>query len=215
MNVIISIIEFVLHIDTHLASFIQLYGAWTYGIIFFIVFMETGFVVTPFLPGDSLLFAGGALAALGSLNIAILFIFLLLATFLGDNCNYLIGHIIGPKAFSGKIKFLNKSSLDKTHAYFEKYGGKTVIIARFIPIVRTFSPFVAGVGAMTYPRFILFSITGSLLWVSAFLFGGYFFGNLPFVKHNFTFAILGIIGVSLLPPVIEYVRHKRRSSKTN
>jgi membrane-associated protein len=181
----------------------------------FIVFMETGFVVTPFLPGDSLLFATGALAALGSLNIMTCFILLLIAVFLGDNTNYWIGHFIGPKAFSGKIKFLNRESLDKTHAYFEKYGGKTVIMARFIPIVRTFSPFVAGVGAMTYPRFLIFSIGGSIAWVSLFLFGGYFFGNLPAVKHNFTIVILAIIVISVIPAVLEYRKNKAVTPKAD
>jgi membrane-associated protein len=213
MNIITFVIEFILHIDTHLAGFIAQYGAWSYGLLFLIVFMETGFVVTPFLPGDSLLFAAGALASLGSLHLGSMFFLFLGAAFLGDNVNYWIGHTIGPKAFSGKIKFLNKESLDKTHAYFEKYGGKTVIIARFIPIVRTFSPFVAGVGAMTYPRFILFSIAGTVLWVSLFMFGGYFFGNLPVIKHNFSLVIIGIILVSVVPTVIEYIKHKKSSTK--
>jgi membrane-associated protein len=210
MYFLTTALSYILHIDEHLNTIIHLYGTQTYFLLMFIVFMETGFVVTPFLPGDSLLFATGALAAIGSLNIITCFVLLLLAVFLGDNTNYWIGHLIGPKAFSGKIKFLNQESLAKTHAYFEKYGGKTVIMARFIPIVRTFSPFVAGVGAMTYPRFLLFSIAGSIMWVTLFLFGGYFFGNLPTVKHNFTLVILAIIIISILPAINEYRKNKSK-----
>lgn len=209
MQLISSLFSFILHIDKHLHTIIQSYGVLTYFILFVIIFMETGFVVTPFLPGDSLLFAAGAFSALGSLNIVILFFVLGLAAILGDTANYWIGHFIGPKAFSGKIRFLKKEYMDKTHAYFEKYGGKTIIIARFIPIVRTFAPFVAGVGAMSYGKFLSYNVIGGLLWVSLFLFGGFFFGNLPVVQHNFTFVIVVIIGISVAPPLIEFVRHKR------
>jgi membrane-associated protein len=210
MEIILNLISFIVHIDKHLNIVIQTYGALTYIFLTFVIFMETGFVVTPFLPGDSLLFAAGAFAALGSLNIGYLFLLMVLAAIGGDTANYWIGHFIGPKAFSGKIKFLKKAYLEKTHAYFNKYGGKTVIIARFIPIVRTFAPFVAGVGAMKYGEFILYNVVGGLLWVSLFLFGGYFFGNIPLVKQNFTIVIFVIIGISILPPVVEFIKHKTK-----
>ncbi len=171
--------------------------------MFFVIFMETGFVVTPFLPGDSLIFAAGAFAGLGYLNVGILFVVLALAAIAGDTANYWIGHYIGPRAFSGNIRFLKKEYIDRTHAFFEKHGGKTIIIARFIPIIRTFAPFVAGVGAMTYPKFIAYNVIGGLAWVALFTFGGYFFGNLPVVQENFTFVILAIIFISVLPAIIE------------
>lgn len=209
MNIILSVFEFFLHIDKHLNTIIQTYGTLSYFLLFFVIFMETGFVVTPFLPGDSLIFAAGAFAAVGSFHIMVLWILLVIAAILGDTVNYWIGHSIGPKAFSGKIRFLKKEYLDKTHAYFEKYGGKTIIIARFVPIVRTFAPFVAGVGKMTYGHFISYNIIGGLLWVTLFTFGGYFFGNLEFVKKNFSIVIFAIIFISVLPAVIEYVKEKR------
>jgi membrane-associated protein len=176
-----------------------------------IIFLETGLVITPFLPGDSLLFAAGAFAALGALNVWVLFVLLSVAAILGDTVNYWIGHYIGPRAFSGNIRFLKKEYLDRTHAFYEKYGGKTIILARFIPIIRTFAPFVAGIGAMTYSKFIVYNVVGGIAWVGIFLFGGYFFGNLPFVKDNFTIVILAIIGISVLPGVIEYLRERSRS----
>lgn len=208
MEILLNLITFIIHIDKHLANIISTYGTWAYAILFGIIFMETGFVVTPFLPGDSLIFAAGAFAALGSFHILWLYALLVLASILGDTVNYWIGHFIGPKAFSGKVKFLKKEYMDKTHQYFEKYGGKTIIIARFIPIVRTFAPFVAGVGAMSYGKFISFNVIGGILWVTLFLFAGYFFGNLEIVKKNFTLVILGIILISVLPGIIEYIRHK-------
>lgn len=216
MDLIITFVSFILHIDQHLNAVIIQYGSLTYLFLCFIIFMETGFVVTPFLPGDSLLFAAGAFAALGSLNIALLFVLLSFSAVFGDTVNYWIGHFIGPKAFSGSVKFLKKEYLYKTHAYFEKYGGKTIILARFIPIVRTFAPFVAGIGAMTYGHFIIYNVIGGLLWVSLFLFGGYFFGNLPVVKHNFTYVIFVIIAISILPGIIEYLKSKtnRKSGKS-
>lgn len=214
MDLILAPISFILHIDSHLSTIIQQYGALTYVILFGIIFMETGFVVTPFLPGDSLLFAAGAFAALGSLNITVIFVLLLIAAIAGDTLNYWIGHRIGPAAFSGKFRLLKREYLEKTHAYFEKYGGKTIIIARFVPIVRTFAPFVAGVGAMTYGKFIGYNIIGAVAWVSLFVLGGYFFGNLDVVKHNFTIVILVIIGISILPPVIEFMRHKKNQVKS-
>ena len=179
--------------------------------------METGFVVTPFLPGDSLLFAAGTFAspALGSpLNIWIVWILMILAAFLGDTANYWIGHFIGPKAFSGDVRFLKKEYLDRTHEFYEKHGGKTIILARFIPIIRTFAPFVAGVGQMTYAHFITYNIVGGVLWVTLFVFGGYFFGSLPFVKDNFTIVVLTIIAISLFPGVVEFLRNKLQKQES-
>jgi membrane-associated protein len=206
MNLILTLIDLFLHLDKYLGQVIQDYGTWTYLMLFFVIFMETGFVVTPFLPGDSLIFAAGAFAGLGYLNVAILFGLFGAAAIIGDTANYWIGHFIGPRAFSGTVPFLKKEYLDRTHAFYEKHGGKTIIIARFIPIIRTFAPFVAGVGAMTYGRFIAYNIIGGLLWVTLFTFGGYFFGNLPVVQENFTFVIIAIIFISVLPAIIEFIK---------
>jgi membrane-associated protein len=213
MDFISSLIDFILHLDKHLNEIIQTYGAWTYLLLFLIIFMETGLVITPFLPGDSLLFAAGAFAAQGSLNVFVLFILLSFAAILGDTVNYWIGHYIGPKAFSGNVRFLKKEYLDRTHAFYEKHGGKTIILARFIPIIRTFAPFVAGIGAMTYSHFILYNVIGGVLWVGLFTFGGYFFGNLPFVKDNFIIVIITIIFISVLPAVIEFIRARLSGSR--
>ncbi|MGW8224329.1 MAG: DedA family protein [Anaerolineales bacterium] len=213
MQIISEFIDFLLHLDVHLNTIIQNFGIWTYLILFLIIFMETGFVITPFLPGDSLLFAAGSFAGLGSLNIFALFITLSLAAIIGDTVNYWIGHFIGPRAFSGNIRFLKKEYLDRTHEFYERHGGKTIILARFIPIIRTFAPFVAGIGAMDYPRFFLFNVIGALLWVSLFTFGGYFFGNLQFVQDNFTIVIIAIILISVLPGVFEFLRDKYNSRK--
>jgi membrane-associated protein len=213
MEIISELIDFILHLDVHLNSIIQNFGIWTYLILFLIIFLETGVVITPFLPGDSLLFAAGSFAALGSLNVFVLFLVLSLAAILGDTLNYWIGHYIGPRAFSGNIRFLKKEYLDRTHEFYERHGGKTIILARFIPIIRTFAPFVAGIGAMDYPRFLFFNVAGALLWVSLFTFGGYFFGNLPFVQDNFTLVILAIIVISVLPGVFEFLRDKYKSRK--
>jgi membrane-associated protein len=213
MNIILYLIDLILHLDKYLGEIIQNYGTWTYLLMFFVIFMETGFVVTPFLPGDSLIFAAGAFAGLGYLHIGILFLVLGAAAIAGDTANYWIGHYIGPRAFSGNIRFLKKEYLDRTHAFYEKHGGKTIIIARFIPIIRTFAPFVAGIGAMTYPKFIAYNVVGGLAWVALFSFGGYFFGNLPVVQQNFFFVILVIIFISILPAIIELIRSRQHNRK--
>jgi membrane-associated protein len=213
MEIISNLVDFILHLDVHLNAIIQNFGIWTYLILFLIIFLETGIVVTPFLPGDSLLFAAGTFAALGSLNPIALFLILTAAAILGDTVNYWIGHYIGPRAFSGNIRFLKKEYLDRTHGFYEKHGGKTIILARFIPIIRTFAPFVAGIGAMTYSRFFFFNVIGAVAWVGLFVFGGYYFGNLQFVKDNFTIVILAIIVISVLPGVFEFAREKFKSAK--
>ena len=213
MQIVSELVDFILHLDVHLNAIIQNFGIWTYLILFLIIFLETGVVVTPFLPGDSLLFAAGSFAALGSLNVWVLFVTLTLAAILGDTLNYWIGHYIGPRAFSGNVRFLKKEYLDRTHGFYERHGGKTIILARFIPIIRTFAPFVAGIGAMEYPRFFFFNVTGAILWVALFTFGGYFFGNLAFVQDNFTIVILAIIVISVLPGVFEFLRDKYKTRK--
>jgi len=208
-----ELLDIFLHLDTHLQTVIQHYGVWTYLILFFIIFCETGLVVTPILPGDSLLFAAGALAAGGALEVFWLFGLLSVAAVLGDAVNYAIGHFMGPKVFSRQdSRFLKKEYLDRTHQFYEKYGGKTIIIARFVPIVRTFAPFVAGVGSMTYWRFASYNVIGGILWIAVCLFAGYAFGNLPIVKENFTLVILAIIFVSILPGLIEWVRHRQQQA---
>jgi membrane-associated protein len=213
MELITYLIDLFLHLDEHLSQVIQTYGMWTYLLLFLIIFMETGLVVTPFLPGDSLLFAAGAFAGLGDLNLALLFVLLSVAAILGDTVNYWIGHFIGPRAFSGEIRFLKKEYMDRTHEFYERHGGKTIILARFVPIVRTFAPFVAGVGAMSYGKFITYNVVGGLLWVALFTFGGFFFGNLPFVQDNFTIVVLAIIFISVLPAVIEFFKERSRVSR--
>jgi membrane-associated protein len=209
MGFLRTALDFFLHLDRHLAEITAQYGTWTYAILAGIVFCETGLVVTPFLPGDSLLFTAGALAALGSLDPRLLNLLLFVAVLAGDNVNYWVGRFIGPRAFTGDYRFFRKEHLQRTHAFFERHGGKTVVLARFVPIIRTFTPFVAGIGAMTYPRFLLYSIGGGALWVTAFLWAGYFFGNLPAVRANFSFVVLGIIAVSVLPLVIGVLRERR------
>jgi membrane-associated protein len=207
------LIDLFLHLDKHLGEVIKNYGVWTYALLFLIIFLETGVVVTPFLPGDSLIFAAGALAATtDSMNIVWLYIILSAAAILGDTANYGIGHAIGPRAFQGDIRFLKKEYLDRTHQFYEKHGGKTIVLARFIPIIRTFAPFVAGVGSMTYTHFISYNIFGGLLWCALFAFGGYFFGNLPIIKNNFSIVIIAIIIISLLPAVIEYFQSRRKQT---
>jgi membrane-associated protein len=209
-----SIVDFVLHIDRYLGIFIQQYGTLTYAILFVVIFCETGLVVTPFLPGDSLLFAAGALAAIdssGTLNVFFLFAILAAAAVLGDTVNYLIGAKFGVKLFDYNIPFLKKEYLDRTYEFYEKYGGKTIILARFVPIVRTFAPFVAGVGRMNYSRFITFNFVGGVAWVAIFVFLGNLFGNVPFVKNNFEIVTLAIVLISVLPMIFEYVRSRRRA----
>jgi len=213
MDQISEIINIFLHIDDYLSVIIKNYGAWTYALLFLIIFMETGLVVTPFLPGDSLLFAAGTFAGMGALNIGLLIIILIAAAILGDTVNYWIGHFIGPRAFSGNSRFLKKEYLDRTHDFFEKHGGKTIILARFIPIIRTFAPFVAGVGAMSYGRFLLYNIVGGIVWVTLFTLGGYYFGRLPFVQENFTIVVLAIILISVLPAAYEFLKSRLESSK--
>ncbi len=213
MEIIKLLIDFILHMDVHLNEIISNYGIWTYAILFFVIFMETGFVVTPFLPGDSLLFAAGTFAALGSLNPLYLFLLLTVAAILGDTVNYSIGKYIGPKAFSGEIKFLKKEHLDKTQEFYEKHGGKAIILARFIPIIRTFAPFVAGIGTMKYRKFIAYNVIGGIAWVAIFTFLGYFFGNIEFVKKNFELVIFAIIFISFIPPVLEVIKARKESQQ--
>jgi len=204
MELLLKFIDIFLHLDIHLKELIETYGFLTHFILFAIIFCETGLVVTPFLPGDSLLFAAGAFAAIGGLRIELLFPLLAMAAFLGDNLNYWIGSQIGAKAFTLNSRFLRREYLERTQRFYAQHGGKTVIIARFIPIVRTFAPFVAGIGAMRYSKFIGFSVLGSFLWMSVFLTGGYFFGNIPMVKRNFTLVILAIIVISVMPMALEW-----------
>jgi membrane-associated protein len=203
-----EIINFFLHLDQHLRIIVNDYGVLTYIILFLIIFIETGVVIMPFLPGDSLLFTIGALAAEGILNIFGIWGLLVVAAILGDTLNYYIGKWFGNKVFEKEYKFLNKSHLEKTQKFYEKHGGKAIILARFLPIIRTFAPFVAGVGTMNYQKFIFYNVMGGLIWVTSFLFLGYFFANLPFVKDNFTLVVFGIIGFSVLPPLYEFIKHK-------
>lgn len=214
MDLIIYFVDFFIHLDKYLPMIIKSFGIWAYVIMFLVIFCETGLVVTPILPGDSLLFALGAFAAHGALNIEILLGSLCVAAVAGDTVNYTIGHYIGPKVFHYEdSRFFKKEYLIKTHQFYEKHGGKTIVIARFMPIIRTFAPFVAGVGAMSYSRFILYNITGGIAWVCLFLLGGYFFGNIPSVKNNFTLVIMAIVIISVMPGVIEYLRQKHLASK--
>jgi membrane-associated protein len=204
-------IDLFLHLDVHLDTVIQQYGQWTYLVLFLIIFCETGLVVTPILPGDSLLFAAGTFAARGSMDVNLLMGLLIVAAILGDAVNYSIGRALGPRVLSGKHRFLKREYLDRTQRFYERYGGKTIIFARFVPIVRTFAPFLAGVGSMNYGRFALYNVTGAVLWIVLFVLGGYFFGNIPIVKENFTLVILAVIVVSIMPAVIEAWRSRREA----
>ena len=213
MEILTNILNIVLHIDDYLVVLLENYGVFVYALLFVVVFIETGLVVTPFLPGDSLLFAAGALSATSAgVNIVLLFVLLAPAAILGDTVNYWIGYYIGPKVFrEKKSRFFNREYLERTHAFYEKYGGKVIILARFIPIIRTFAPFVAGVGKMTYPKFISYNVIGGILWVGLFTFAGYFFGSLPLVKDHFSLIILGIIIISVFPLIFEFAVNKYRA----
>jgi membrane-associated protein len=214
MEYFASFIDIVLHLDKHLALLVQQYGPWIYAILFAIIFSETGFVVTPFLPGDSLLFVAGALAALGGMDIAILSAVLASAAVLGNMLNYQIGRYFGPKVFHWESsRFFNKAALEKTHAFYEKHGGKTLIVSRFLPLFRTFAPFVAGIGAMTYARFTLFNLIGGVSWVGSLTLLGYWFGNLPWIQQNLTLVILAIIGISFIPLFIGWLQHRQNPSE--
>lgn len=212
MELLKSFIDLFLHLDEHLNAVIQTFGVWSYFILFLIIFLETGVVIMPFLPGDSLIFAAGTLAAFGSLNIWGLYVTLLLAAIVGDTVNYWIGHAIGPRVFAKENSmFFKKEYLVKTQQFYEKHGGKTIILARFIPIIRTFAPFVAGVGKMDYKYFLTYNIVGGFVWVTLFVWLGYFFGNIPFIQHNFHYAVVGIIALSIIPIFYEFIKHKRES----
>ena len=206
MEILQTLIDIFLHIDSYLDEIIRTYGVWTYALLFLIIFMETGLVVTPFLPGDSLLFAAGTFAAIGSLNVWLLWFLLFIAAVIGDSVNYWVGSKVGPRAFEGNVRFLKKEYLDQTQEFYDKHGGKTIILARFVPIVRTFAPFVAGVGTMNYRYFITYNVLGAFLWTGIFIGLGYFFGNIPFVQKNFEYVVIAIIFISIVPMVIEYVR---------
>ena len=210
MSIITDFIDLFIHLDEHLVQLLNDYGLWIYPILFLIIFCETGLVFTPFLPGDSLLFAVGALAAAGSLNIFLLFALFASAAILGDTVNYWVGKYFGHEIIE-KRRWIKEEYLQKTRKFFEKYGGKTIVIARFIPFVRTFAPFLAGTGSMHYPRFLIFNIVGGLAWVTLFLFVGFFFGNLPFVERNFGFVIIGIIIVSFIPVIFEWIKSRRQT----
>lgn len=213
MEILAYLIDLFIHLDEHLSLMIARYGTWTYLILFTVVFMETGFVVTPFLPGDSLLFAAGAFAAAGAFNVMLLWLLLFAAAILGDTVNYWIGNYIGPRVFEMDVRFLKKEYLERTHEFYERHGGKTIFLARFIPIIRTFAPFVAGVGRMSYGRFIAYNVIGGFVWTAGFIFAGYYFGNLPAVKENFTLAIMAIILVSVAPMGIEFLLSRRRARR--
>ena len=214
MDIIINFIDFFIHLDKYLPGIVQNFGVWAYVILFLVIFCETGLVITPILPGDSLLFALGALAAQGALNIEILLVSLCIAAIVGDTVNYSIGHFIGPKVFHYEDGlFFKKEYLLRTHRFYEKHGGKTIVFARFIPIIRTFAPFVAGVGAMSYLNFIIYNISGGVAWICLFLLGGYFFGAIPAVKNNFTLVIMAIIIVSVMPGIVGYWHQRRKSLK--
>lgn len=214
-EIIKTVIDIFLHLDKNLAAVITQYGTLTYGLLFLIIFMETGFVVTPFLPGDSLIFAAAALSATSSLNIWILYFLLCAAAIIGDTVNYWIGHYIGPKVFEGEHKFIKKEYLVKTQKFYDKYGGQAIILSRFVPIVRTFAPFVAGIGKMSYKHFIAYNVIGGITWVSLFSISGYFFGNLPFVKTNFHYVVLAIIIISVCPMIYEYLKSRKEVSSAH
>ena len=208
MEMLSAFLDIILHLDTHLLAMAQEYGVWVYAILFLIIFSETGLVIAPFLPGDSLLFVAGALCGMGSLELQVLLPLLMLAAFSGDNCNYWIGRLIGARLLKRTNGMIKREHIDKTNAFYEQHGGKTVLFARFLPIVRTFAPFVAGIGLMRYRLFVLFSALGSVAWISSFTVGGYFFGNIPVIKNNLTLMVVGIVALSFLPAIREFIRHR-------
>ncbi len=211
MELLEKILDIALHLDRYLSAVIQQYGLWTYAILFLVIFIETGFVVMPFLPGDSLLFAAGTFAALKALNVGWLILLLSAAAIIGDTVNYWVGRRVGPKVFCKEdARFFKKEYLDRTHAFYEKHGGKTIIIARFVPIIRSFAPFVAGIGRMSYGRFLAFNVVGGIGWVVLLVGAGYFFGTIPVVKENYSIAVLAIIAISTVPIVVEYLKHRRK-----
>jgi membrane-associated protein len=213
MDLLAAFIDIVLHLDAHLLALTQQYGVWVYAILFLIIYCETGLVITPFLPGDSLLFVAGALCGMGALQIELLVPLLVLAAFSGDNTNYWIGRLVGVRLLSRPdSRLIKREHLDKTHAFYEKHGGKTIIFARFLPIIRTFAPFVAGIGLMHYRLFMLFSALGSVAWITSLTVAGYFFGNIPLVKNNLTLIIIGIIVITLLPALLEFIRHRKHAA---
>ncbi len=212
MQIVQFAVDLFLHLDTHLSAVITQYGAWTYALLFIVIFVETGLVVTPFLPGDSLLFAAGAFAALGSLEIGLLFVLLAIAAVLGDTVNYWIGHLLGERAYS--IRWIKKEYLERTHVFFEKHGGKTIFLARFVPIVRTFAPFVAGIGRMSYGYFFSYNVFGGIIWVGLFLGAGYLFGNIPFIRDHFSMVVLVIVLISILPMVLEALKAQRENKQS-
>jgi len=213
MNIISFLIDFVLHLDRYLGIIIQDVGMWTYAVLFFVVFIETGLVVTPFLPGDSLIFAAGAFCALGVLDVKLLFILMALAAIAGDTANYWIGRKVGPAVFTTGSRWFKKEYLDRTHAFFDKHGGISIFLARFIPIIRTFVPFVAGIGQMRYGYFITYNVLGGVLWTALFSFGGYFFGNLPIVRDHFSLVIIAIVVLSVLPAIIEFAKSRHQQAE--
>jgi membrane-associated protein len=214
MDILLQFWDLLLHLDRHLAALLQDYGPWIYAILFLIIFCETGLVVTPFLPGDSLLFVAGTLWAASDMNVHALAVLLIVAAVLGDAVNYAVGHYLGPRVFQWEnSRFFNRRALDKTHEFYERYGGKTIIIARFVPLIRTFAPFVAGIGRMTYAKFALYNITGGVLWVVSLVYAGYFFGNIPVIRNNLTIVIFGIIGLSLMPLAVEFIRARAQRAR--
>jgi membrane-associated protein len=216
MSILMNVIHGIMHIDSYLLLIVQQYGILTYAILFSIIFLETGLVVTPLLPGDSMLFAAGALSAIGSMNFFILLVLIYLAAILGDTANYYIGKKIGSKILEKEdVRFINKEYLQKAQKFYEKHGSMTIVLARFIPIIRTFAPFVAGIGKMNYSKFIPYNMIGGGLWVSLFLGGGYFFGNLPFIKNHFSYVLMAIIIISLLPGVIVFIKEKRKTRRND
>ncbi|PIV47678.1 MAG: hypothetical protein COS20_03615 [Gallionellaceae bacterium CG02_land_8_20_14_3_00_60_115] len=216
MELLAGLLDIVLHLDAHLLALVQEYGVWVYAILFFIIFAETGLVIAPFLPGDSLLFVIGALSGMGSLELEVALPLLILAAFMGDNTNYWIGRLLGLRLLEhASPHFIRHEHLEKTHAFYAKHGGKTVIFARFLPIIRTFAPFVAGIGTMNYRHYVMFSIIGGVSWIGSLILAGYFFGNIPVIKDNLTLMILVIVVVSFVPAMIEFMRHRRQRAQAN